>query len=50
MVTVITRYYNSFLCVAMVTEVFPEDSGNYSVTVKNQWGDASSMASLQVKG
>ena len=32
------------------TEVFPEDSGNYTMTVKNQWGNASTMASLQVKG
>lgn len=33
-----------------ISEVFPEDSGNYSVEVKNQWGSASSTASLQVNG
>lgn len=33
-----------------ISEVFPEDSGEYSVEVKNQWGSATSMASLQVKG
>ncbi|KAH9502719.1 hypothetical protein Btru_069594 [Bulinus truncatus] len=32
-----------------ISEVFPEDSGNYSVEIKNQWGSASSTASLQVK-
>lgn len=33
-----------------ISEVFPEDSGEYSVEVKNQWGAAVSVASLQVKG
>ncbi|XP_055900297.1 twitchin-like isoform X6 [Biomphalaria glabrata] len=32
-----------------ISEVFPEDSGNYTVEIKNQWGSASSTASLQVK-
>ncbi|XP_059156398.1 twitchin-like isoform X4 [Physella acuta] len=32
-----------------ISEVFPEDSGEFSVEIKNQWGSATSMASLQVK-
>ena len=31
-------------------EVFPEDSGEYSVVAKNQFGSVTSMASLKVKG
>ena len=31
-------------------DVLPEDSGEYSVVVKNQFGSVTSMASLNVKG
>ncbi|XP_041366543.1 twitchin-like isoform X3 [Gigantopelta aegis] len=32
-----------------LSEVFPEDGGNYAVDIKNKFGSANSMASLQVK-
>ncbi|KAK7500459.1 hypothetical protein BaRGS_00008366, partial [Batillaria attramentaria] len=41
--------YDKGTCRLYIPEVFPEDAGNYTMTVKNQWGNASSMASLQVK-
>ncbi|XP_070200689.1 twitchin-like isoform X4 [Littorina saxatilis] len=41
--------YDKGTCRLYIPEVFPEDSGNYTMTVKNQVGNASSMASLQVK-
>ena len=33
-----------------IKEVFTDDSGEYTLEVKNQWGSAKSTASLQVKG
>ncbi|KAL8579173.1 hypothetical protein ACOMHN_010757 [Nucella lapillus] len=41
--------YDKGTCRLYIPEVFPPDSGNYSITVKNQWGNASSTAGLQVK-
>ena len=34
--------------VCCLTEVFPEDSGNYTMTVKNQWGNASCCARVNI--
>lgn len=42
--------YDKGNCRLYIPEVFPEDSGNYTIEVKNKFGSASSMASLQVKG
>ncbi|KAL8565323.1 hypothetical protein ACOMHN_029019 [Nucella lapillus] len=41
--------YDKGTCRLYISEVFPEDSGNYAITIKNEWGTASSVASLQVK-
>lgn len=42
--------YDKGTCRLYISEVFPEDSGEYTVEVKNKIGSAMSMASLQVKG
>ncbi|KAJ8299697.1 hypothetical protein KUTeg_023757 [Tegillarca granosa] len=41
--------YDKGTCRLYISEVFPEDSGEYTVEVKNKVGSAMSMASLQVK-
>ena len=34
----------------VIAEVFPDDSGSYTIEVSNEWGQASSTAQLTVKG
>lgn len=42
--------YDKGTCKLHFPEVFPEDAGEYSLTVKNPGGMASCMATLIVKG
>ncbi|XP_076471204.1 twitchin-like [Babylonia areolata] len=41
--------YDKGTCRLHIPAAAPEDSGNYGISLKNEWGTASSTASLQVK-